>query len=161
MCMQSRKCGVALSSVLALLTIVACGGNPEQAREEAAAREFRVRLAQNRADLIYKDASETLRSKLTEKEFRKLLFQAQAMGILEQTERAHYARTQVTGESDVVLTFYNSRFTKGACLESFTWKMEADALKLATYSCAPNMQVTCSGGSSCETSPVPAPGFAG
>jgi hypothetical protein len=141
--------------------IAACGGNSEQGREEAAARQFRMRLAQNRADLIYKEASESLRSKMTEKEFRKLLFQPQAMGILEQTERAHFARTQVAGESDVVLTFYNSRFTKGSCLESFTWRMETDVLKLATYSCAPNMKVTCSGGSACETSPVPAPGFAG
>jgi len=158
--MQSRKWALTVSAVLAATLIVACGGSSDKGREEAAAREFRMRLAQNRADLIYKDASVALRQKMTEQEFRKLLYQSQAMGIVQQTERAHYTRTPV-GESDLVVTFYNTRYTKGSCLESFSWRVESNDLKLATYSCAPNMQVTCKGGQSCETSPVPAPGFAG
>jgi hypothetical protein len=156
-----QPCKVPFIVVTVALTLVACGGNSEQGREEAAAREFRQRLAQNRSDLIYKEASASLRQKMSEAEFRKLLYAPQALGIPTQAERAHYNRTSMPGESDIVVTFYNSRFTKGACLESFSWRMEADGLKLATYSCAPNMQVTCTGGSSCVTSPVPPPGFAG
>src|SRR5262245_48279026 len=94
-CMQHLKFGFAVSALLAVGLVTACGGNAEQGREEAAAREFRLRLAQNRADLIYKDASDSLRKKMTEKEFRKMLFQAQVLGIAEQSERANYQRTQV------------------------------------------------------------------
>ena len=43
-----------------------------------------------------------------------------------------------------MLAFYNSRYAKASCLESFSWRVEQDALKLAAYSCAPNMQVSCS-----------------
>jgi hypothetical protein len=150
-----------MAAVAGLTLVAACGSHTEQGREEAAAREFRQRLAQNRGDLIYSKASSTLQGRMTEASFRKGLFQAQALGILEQTERAHYARTAVAGQPDLVVAFYNSRFVKGSCLESFSWRLEQDALKLESYSCAPNMQVKCSGGTSCETSPVPAPGFAG
>jgi hypothetical protein len=149
--------------VVGLAAASACS-NSEQAREEAAAAEFRQRLAQNKVDLIYEGTTESLRGKTNEAEFRKLLAQTQVLGILQNTERAHYTRTPMAG-ADLILTFYNSRFTKGNCLESFTWRTTKDGLKLEAYSCAPNMQVTCtplgSGSSRCETSPVPPPGFAG
>jgi hypothetical protein len=47
-----QPCKVPFIVVTVALTLVACGGNTEQGREEAAAREFRQRLAQNRLDLI-------------------------------------------------------------------------------------------------------------
>jgi hypothetical protein len=159
--MQAWKHRFTLIAVVAVTFGAACAGNSEKAREEAAASEFRQRLAKNRADLIYETSSEYLRHKMTEAEFRKALFSTQVLGVLEQTERAHFTHTPVTGEPDLVVTFYNSRFTKGSCLESFSWRVEQGALKLATYSCAPNMQVTCSAETKCETSPVPPPGIAG
>jgi hypothetical protein len=152
------------STVLAVALAAAGGCNTEQGREETAASEFRQRLARNQVNLIYEGSSSALRAKTTEQEFRKSLSQTQVMGVLQHTERAHYARTPVPGEPDLVVAFYNSRFTKGNCLESFSWRMEPAGLTLASYSCAPNMQVTCTGGragSQCETSPVPQPGFAG
>ena len=152
------------SSVLAAALVASGGCNTEQSREETAASEFRQRLARNQVDVIYEGSSPELRSKLSEQDFRRTVSQTQVLGILQHTERAHYARTQVAGEPDLVVAFYNSRFTKGNCLESFSWRMEPSGLKLASYSCAPNMQVTCTGGragSQCQTSPVPAPGFAG
>ena len=39
----------------------------------------------------------------------------------------------------------------------FSWHIEQDTLKLASYSCARNMQVSCPGGvagAKCETTPV-------
>jgi hypothetical protein len=158
--MQPAKLRLVLASAVAVMLVAACGGSTEQGREEAAARQFRQRLAQNRTDLIYNDASDALRSTMSEAEFRKLLLQSQVLGIAEQSDRAHYARTTISG-ADTVMTFYNTRFTKGACAESFSWRHEGDGLKLAAYSCAPNMQVTCNAGASCETSRVPLPGFAG
>jgi hypothetical protein len=158
--MQPAKIRLVVTSAVAVMLFAACGGSTEQGREEAAARQFRQRLAQNRTDLIYQDASASLRSTLSEAQFRKLLLQSQVLGIAEQTDRAHYTRTAVNG-GDVVLTFYNTKFTKGSCAESFSWKNEGDDLKLAAYSCAPNMQVTCNSGAACETSRVPLPGFAG
>ena len=59
-----------------------------------------------------------------------------------------------------MLAFYNSRYSRASCLESFSWQVAKDGLKLASYSCARNMQVSCPGGvagSKCETSPVSAP----
>jgi hypothetical protein len=158
--MQPAKIRFIVSMTLPVMLLAACGGSTEQGREEAAARQFRQRLAQNRTDLIYKEASASLRSTMTEAEFRKLLVSSQVLGIAEQSDRAHYTRTTISG-ADTVLTFYNTRFTKGTCAESFSWQPEGEGLKLAAYSCAPNMQVTCPGGAACETSRVPAPGFAG
>ena len=150
-----------LALFLALASVGAC--SVDHRREEAAVREFHQRLEQGRADLIYASSSEFLRQQVKESEFRKFLAQTRDLGTFQATERAHINRTQVPGGPDIVLAFYNSRFAKASCLESFTWRVEGDQLKLATYSCAPNMQVTCSGfdGSKCETSPVPAPGLAG
>jgi hypothetical protein len=142
------------------MLVAACGGSTEQGREEAAARQFRQRLAQNRTDLIYKEASESLRSSMSEAELRKQLAQSQVLGIAEQSDRAHYTRATISG-ADTVMTYYNTRFTKGTCAESFSWRQEGEGLKLAAYSCAANMQVTCNAGASCETSRVPLPGFAG
>jgi hypothetical protein len=162
--MHPWKCRFVMSCTLAVSVVAAAGCNTEQGREEVAADEFRQRLAQNRVDHIYESSSDFLRSKVTAPEFRKALLQTQVLGVLQHAERAHYTRTSVPGQPDLIVTFYNSRFTKGACLESFSWRAEQDGLKLATYSCAPNMQVTCTGGASgstCSTSPIPAPGFAG
>lgn len=158
--MQPANLRFIVSITLAVMSLAACGGSTEQGREEAAAREFRQRLAQNKTDVIYKEASASLRSAMTEAELKKLLMPSQVLGIAEQAERAHYTRTSIGG-SDTVMTYYNTRFTKGTCAESFSWKQEGEGLKLAAYSCAANMQVTCTGGASCETSRVPAPGFAG
>jgi hypothetical protein len=158
--MQPAKIRLIVSTTAAVMLVAACGGSTEQGREEAAARQFRQRLAQNRTELIYQEASASLRSAMSEAEFRKMLLQSQVLGIAEQSERAHYTRTSISG-ADTVLTFYNTRFTKGTCAESFSWQPDGEGLKLAAYSCAPNMQVTCNAGSACETSRVPAPGFAG
>jgi hypothetical protein len=146
-----------------MLCAAASGCAAEQRREEVAVREFHQRLDQNRSDLIYASSSEFLRGQLSEAQFRHFLAQTRNLGELHQTERAHYARTKVEGGPDLVVAFYNSRYAKASCLESFSWRVEPEGLKLATYSCAPNMQVTCLGGiaGSCETSPVPQPGIAG
>ncbi|HET7216705.1 MAG TPA: DUF4019 domain-containing protein, partial [Vicinamibacterales bacterium] len=126
--------------------------------------EFHKRLQQGRADLIYADASTFLRDQLSEAQFRKFLAETRDLGPLAQTERAQLTRTEVPGGADLVVAFYNSQYQKAACLESFSWRAEKDGLKLASYSCARNMQVSCPGGaaaSKCETSPVPEPGVAG
>lgn len=158
--MQPANLRLIVSTSLVVISLAACGGSTEQGREEAAARQFRQRLAHNRTDVIYKEASASLRSAMTEAEFKKLLLPSQVLGAAEQAERAHYTRTTISG-SDTVLTFYNTRFTKGTCAESFSWQAEGEGLKLAAYSCAANMQITCSGSAACETSRVPPPGFAG
>jgi hypothetical protein len=148
---------------MAAACVSVAGCNSEQSREEMAAREFHQRLAQNRVDLIYANSSDQLKAQWSEAQFRKMLSQTQAYGILQDSERAHYARAQMKGSPDVVLAYYNSRFATTACLEAFSWRVEASGLKLETYSCAPNMQVTCSDGGTgakCETSPTPQPGFA-
>jgi hypothetical protein len=153
-----------IGCVMAAAFVGAAGcSNSEKGREEMAAREFHQRLAQNRVDLIYANASDQLKAQWSEAQFRKMLSQTQAYGVLQSTERAHYARTPMNGSSDVVLAYYNSRFATTACLESFSWRTEGTGLKLETYSCAANMQVTCSDGGTgakCETSPTPQPGFA-
>jgi len=154
----------ALGLVSAAALITAAGCSSEQGREEVATRAFHHMLQQDRADLIYAGSSEYLRGQTSESAFHRFLAQTRDLGTLQQTERAHYNRTEIPGGPDLVVAFYNSRFAKASCLESFSWRVEKDGLKLATYSCAPNMQVTCTGGfvgSKCETSPVPRPGFAG
>ena len=131
----------------------------EQGREALAVREFHQRLEQGRVDLIYENSSAFLKGQLSEAQFRHFLAQTRGLGRLQGSERAHYDRTSVAGGSDLVLAFYNSRFAKASCLESFSWQVEKDGLKLAAYSCAPNMQVSCPGGvagSKCETTPAPA-----
>jgi hypothetical protein len=144
------------------LLAIACGcGTTEQSRESAAVREFHDNLGDGRADLIYTGSSEFLRAQFSKEQFERSLFKTRIMGHLEASERAHYTRTKADGGADLVMAFYNSRYAKGSCLETFTWRMEGDSLKLAAYSCAPNMKVTCGAGASCETSPVPPPGFAG
>ena len=142
--------------------VLACGcSTNEQSREAAAARQFHDQLGDGRADLIYKDSSEFLRAQFSKEQFERSLFKTRIMGHLEASERAHYTRTKADGGADLVMAFYNSRYAKGSCLETFTWRVEGEGLKLAAYSCAPNMKVTCAAGASCETSPVPPPGFAG
>ena len=150
--------------VCAVVVGVACGCAAQRTNEDAAVREFHQRLEQDRTDLIYAGASTFLRDQLSEGQFRHFLSETRNLGALEQTERAQLTRTSVPGGPDLIVAFYNSRYEHAACLESFTWRAETDGLKLASYSCARNMQVTCPGGvagSKCETSPVPTPGFAG
>jgi hypothetical protein len=147
-----------------LMSGTALGCATEHSREEVAVREFHQRLEQNRADLIYQGSSDFLKKQLSEAQFHKFLAETRSLGALQDTERAQYTRTKVPGDMDLVVAFYNTRYEKAACLESFSWRVEPEGLKLANYSCAPNMRVSCPGGvagSSCETSPVPQPGFAG
>ena len=160
---RCARAGVSLlGCALVLAAVSACGG--DQSREAVAVREFHQRLSQNRTDLIYASSSEFLRGQLSEPQFRQFLAQTRTLGALLETERAHFTRTSVPGGPDLVVAFYNSRYAKAACLESFSWRVESGGLKLAQYSCAPNMQVTCPGGvagAACETSPVPQPQIAG
>jgi hypothetical protein len=142
----------------ALVAVSACSS--EQSREEIAVRAFHQRLEQGRVDLIYASSSELLKGQLSEAQFRQFLAETRGLGRLETSERAHYDRTSVAGGPDIVLAFYNSRYSKASCLESFSWQVAEDGLKLASYSCARNMQVSCPGGvagARCETSPVSAP----
>jgi hypothetical protein len=140
----------------AIITASACSS--EQSREALAVREFHQRLDQGRVDLIYANSSEFLKAQLSEGQFRHFLADTKRLGRLQRAERAHYDRTASEGGSEIVLAFYNSRYAKASCLESFSWRVEQDTLKLAAYSCAPNMKVSCSqepGASACETSPAP------
>src|SRR5262245_17445479 len=89
---------------VALAASGACSSNTEQGREEAAATEFRQRLAQNRVEQIF-SSSEFLRNKYTADDFRRTAAQVQVLGILQQTERAHYKRTQIPGEPDLIVAF--------------------------------------------------------
>jgi len=142
----------------ALIAVGACSS--EHSREEIAVREFHQRLEQGRVDLIYASSSELLKGQLSEAQFRQFLTETRGLGRLELTERAHYDRTSVAGGPDIVLAFYNSRYSKASCLESFSWQVAQDGLKLASYSCARDMQVSCPGGiagSTCETRPVSVP----
>ena len=146
--------GVALGA--ALITASACSS--EQSREALAVREFHQRLDSGRVDLIYANSSEFLKGQLSEAQFRHFLAETKRLGRLQRAERAHYDRTTSAHGPEIVLAFYNSRYAKASCLESFSWRVEQDALKLAAYSCAPNMKVSCSqatGTSACETSPAP------
>ncbi len=146
-----------------MLTATLAGCSSEQSREALAVREFHQRLEQGRIDLIYASSSEFLRSQLSEDAVPAVPVGDERLGRLEGSERAHYNRTPVQGGPDLVLAFYNSRYAKASCLESFSWRVEGNDLKLATYSCARNMQVSCPGGiagSKCETSPAPALGMA-
>ena len=147
-----------------LMSGAALGCANEHNREEVAVREFHQRLEQNRTDLIYQSSSDFLKKQLSEAQFRRFLTETRNLGALQNTERAHYTRTTIPGDTDLVVAFYNTRYEKAACLESFSWRVEPEGLKLANYSCAPNMRVSCPGGttgSTCETSPVPQPGIAG
>jgi hypothetical protein len=158
--MKSLKFVVSgMCAAAALLGASACSS--EQRLETNAVRAFHDRLEAGQHDLIYANSSDFLRGQLSEAQFRKFLSQTRSLGRFQDTERAHYTRTKVPGQPDLVVAFYNSRYEHASCLESFTWRVEPGGLKLATYSCAPNMKVTCQNGQSCETSPVPAPGFAG
>jgi hypothetical protein len=148
-------CGAA-----ALVSAQACTSS-EHRLETSAVRAFHQRLDAGQHDQIYANASDFLRRQLSEAQFRQFLTQTRSLGRFQETERAQYTRTKVPGQPDLVVAFYNSRYEKASCLESFTWQVEQSGLKLATYSCAPNMKVTCGPSSSCETTPVPAPGFAG
>lgn len=153
-----------VASAAALAAAFACGSSSARTPEDAAVSEFHTRLQQGRADLIYADASSFLRDQLSEAQFRHFLAETRSLGALEQTARAQLTRTEVPGGADLVVAFYNSHYEKASCLESFSWRAEKDGLKLASYSCARDMQVKCPGGvagSKCETSPVPAPGVAG
>ena len=146
---------VALLSVVLASAAASAACGSEQKREEVAAREFHQRLEQDRADLIYASSSTFLRDQLSEPQFRLYLAQTRNLGALKETSRAQYRRTRTENGGEVVTAYYNSRFEKASCLEAFSWRVEPEGLKLATYSCAPNMQVTCLGGiGACETSPV-------
>jgi hypothetical protein len=156
--------GLALGAAIITLGGVLSGcSSGEESREAVAVREFHQRLEQGRVDLIYAGASDLLKGQLSEAQFRHFLAETRRLGRLQVSERAHYDRTSVAGGSDIVLAFYNSRYSKASCLESFSWQVEKDGLKLAAYSCARDMQVSCPGGvagSKCETSPAPALGLA-
>lgn len=156
--------GLAIGAAIITLGGALSGcSSSDEGREAVAVREFHQRLEQGRVDLIYASASELLKGQLSEAQFRHFLAETRGLGRLEASERAHYDRTPVAGGSDIVLAFYNSRYSKAACLESFSWQVEKDGLKLAAYSCARDMQVSCPGGiagSKCETSPAPALGLA-
>ena len=152
--------GLAIGAAVLVLGASVSGCSSEQSREAIAVREFHQRLEQGRVDLIYANSSELLKGQLSEPQFRHFLAETRGLGRLQASERAHYDRTTVEGGSDLVLAFYNSRYAKASCLESFSWHVEKDGLKLASYSCARNMQVSCPGGvagSKCETSPAPTP----
>jgi len=158
--MQSWQYRVASGLAIGVALITLGGCNSEQTRETVAVREFHQRLEQGRLDLIYASSSDYLRGQLSEAQFRQFLSETTGLGRLQDSERAQYNRTTVPGGPDIVLAFYNSRYSKASCLESFSWHVEKGNLKLATYSCARNMQVSCPGGiagSKCETSPAPAP----
>ena len=154
--------GLALGAAIITLGGVLSGCSSEESREAVAVREFHQRLEQGRVDLIYAGASDLLKGQLSEAQFRHFLAETRRLGRLQASERAHYDRTSVAGGSEIVLAFYNSRYSKASCLESFSWQVEKDGLKLAAYSCARDMQVNCPGGASakCETSPAPALGLA-
>jgi hypothetical protein len=142
----------------ALVSASACAST-EESREASAVRTFHRQLQSGQLDQIYEGSSEFLRGQLSDAQFRKFLWQTRSLGAFQDTARAHYERTQVPGKPDLIVAFYNTRYEKASCLESFSWHVEASGdLKLATYSCAPNMKVTC--GPKCETSPVPEPSFA-
>ena len=155
--MQALKYRVVIGLAFgaAIVGLSAC--NSEQRREEHAVREFHQRLEQGRADLIYTNSSAFLRAQFSEAQFKQFLSETGVLGRLEGSERAQYNRTSVSGGPDLVLAYYNTRYAKASCLESFSWSVEDGALKLAAYSCARDMRVSCPGGiagSKCETSPV-------
>ena len=151
-----------MCAAAALVSASACAN--DLSHEERAVRAFHQQLDAGQHDAIYANSSDFLRGQLSEAQFKQFLSQTKSLGRFKETERAHYTRTQVPGQPDLIVAFYNSKYERASCIESFTWRVETSGLKLATYSCAPNMKVTCPGsaaGASCETSPVPAPGFAG
>jgi hypothetical protein len=157
--MKAKKV-LSITACAALALTCACSST-EESRETAAAREFHDQLAEGRTDLIYAQSSDFLRAQYSEDQFRRSLLDTRIMGRLEGTARAHYTRTKTERGGELLMAFYNTRYAKGSCLETFTWHVESERLKLAAYSCARNMQVTCASGAACETSPVPVPGFAG
>jgi hypothetical protein len=155
--MQALKYRVAISLAFgaAIVGLSAC--NTEQRREERAVSEFHQRLEQGRADLIYASSSTFLRSQFSEAQFKQFLSESGMLGRVQSSERAQYNRTSVSGGPDIVLAYYNTRYAKASCLEAFSWRVEDGALRLAAYSCARDMQVSCPGGlagAKCETSPV-------
>ncbi len=155
--MYSKFVRLFIASAIIMLS-VACA---RPSLEDAAVREFHEQLAKGRVDLIYANASPFLRDQLSEGQFRRSLAETRTLGTLQQSDREQVTRTPTNGGPDLVIAFYNSRYTAASCLESFSWREERGELKLAGYSCARNMQVRCGTGSTCETSPVPTPGFAG
>jgi hypothetical protein len=154
---------LAIGAALIVLSGALAACSSDKSREAVAVSEFHQRLEHGRIDLIYASSSHYLRSQLSEAQFAQFLAETTSLGPLEGSERAQYNRTKVQGGPDLVLAFYNSRYAKASCLESFSWRVEGEDLKLATYSCARDMQVSCPGGiagSKCETSPAPALGLA-
>ncbi len=155
--MQVLKYRFAISLALGASIIGLSACNTEQRREQRAVRQFHQQLEQGRADLIYAGASSILRAQFSEAQFKHFLSETGVLGRVESSERAQYKRTSVSDGPDLVLAYYNTRYAKASCLESFSWQFEDGALKLAAYSCARNMQVSCPGGlagSRCETTPV-------
>jgi hypothetical protein len=158
--MQALKYRVVSGLALGAAVVILGACSNEQSREARAVREFHQQLEQGRADLIYASSSVLLRAQFSEAQFKQYLTETGGLGRLQSSERAQFNRTSVSGGPDLVLAYYNSRYTKASCLESFSWSVEQDGLKLASYSCARDMQVTCPGGiagSKCETTPVSAP----
>jgi hypothetical protein len=158
---MKSKIVVSVTACAAIALTCACAASTEQSRETFAAREFHQQLRDGRTDVIYAQSSGFLRAQYSQDQFHRSLLDTRIMGRLESTQRAHYTRTTAGDGADLVMGFYNTRFAKGSCLETFTWRVESSGLKLAAYTCARNMQVTCASGASCETSPVPVPGIAG
>ena len=158
--MKSKIFVVVTACAVSALTC-ACAASTEESREAVATREFHEQLRDGRTDLIYAQSSGFLRAQYSQDQFHRSLLDTRIMGRLEATQRAHYTRTTSGDGADLVMGFYNTRFAKGSCLETFTWRVESSGLKLAAYACARNMQVTCGSGAACETSPVPVPGIAG
>jgi hypothetical protein len=155
--MQVLKYRLAISLAFGASIVGLSACNSEQRREERAVRQFHQQLEQGRADLIYAGASSILRAQFSEAQFKHFLSEAGVLGRVESSERAQYKRTPVSNGPDLVLAYYNTRYAKASCLESFSWQFEDGGLKLAGYSCARNMQVSCPGGlagSKCETTPV-------
>jgi hypothetical protein len=155
--MQVLKYRIAISLAFGASIIGLSACNSEHRREERAVREFHQQLEQGRVDLIYARASSALRAQFSQAQFERFLSEAGMLGRVETSERAQYKRTAVANGPDLVLAYYNTRYAKASCLESFSWQFEDGALKLASYSCARDMQVSCPGGlagSTCETTPV-------
>lgn len=158
---MNSKIFVSMTACAAIALVCACAASTEESRESVAARGFHEQLREGRTDLIYAESSGFLRAQYSQDQFHRSLLDTRIMGRLEDTQRAHYTRTKAGDGTDLVMAFYNTRFAKGSCLETFTWRIESAGLKLAAYTCARNMQVTCGSGAACETSPVPVPGIAG
>ena len=154
---QRLVSGLAIGAVL--VTIGGCSS--EQSREAVAVNEFHQRLAQGRVDLIYSSASEFAARPVERSAVPAVLWPRRAASAGSRSPSVpNTIGRQVPGGPELVLAFYNSRYAKRVVPRIVHVASGGTDLKLATYSCARNMQVSCPGGiagSACETSPVPGP----